>query len=64
MTMLTRNVRALVGVAGAVALGSAALRAQDIAIRNATIITITNGDIENGTIVVRNGKISAVGKKT
>ncbi|MGH9888155.1 MAG: amidohydrolase family protein [bacterium] len=37
-------------------------RAQDVAIRNATIITITNGDIENGTIVVRNGKISAVGR--
>lgn len=36
--------------------------AQDLAIRNATIITIANGDIENGTIVVRNGKIAAVGK--
>jgi imidazolonepropionase-like amidohydrolase len=36
--------------------------AQDIAIRNAHIITITNGDIENGTIVVRNGKITAVGR--
>jgi imidazolonepropionase-like amidohydrolase len=39
-----------------------AARAQDIAIRNATIITITNGDIENGTIVVRGGKITAVGR--
>lgn len=38
------------------------LGAQDVAIRNATIITITNGDIENGTIVVRNGKIAAVGR--
>ena len=36
-------------------------RRQDVAIRNATIITITNGDIQNGTIVVRNGKITAVG---
>src|ERR1044071_4923560 len=39
-----------------------ALSAQDVAIRNATIITIANGDIQNGTIVVRNGKIAAVGQ--
>src|SRR4051812_16251438 len=37
------------------------IAAQDIAIRNATIITIANGDIPNGTILVRNGKIAAVG---
>jgi imidazolonepropionase-like amidohydrolase len=37
------------------------LTAQDLAIKNATIITITRGDISNGTIVVRNGKITAVG---
>ncbi len=35
--------------------------AQDIAIRNATILTITGGTIENGTVVVRDGKIAAVG---
>jgi len=40
----------------------AALTAQDLAIRNATLITITGGDIENGTILVRGGKIAAVGK--
>src|SRR5690606_28799139 len=34
---------------------------QDVAIRNATLLTITNGDIANGTIVVRNGKITAIG---
>jgi len=39
----------------------AALAAQDVAIRNATLITITRGDIENATIVVRGGKITAVG---
>ncbi len=39
-----------------------AARAQNLAIRNATILTITNGTIENGTVVVRNGKITAVGK--
>ena len=38
-----------------------ALGAQDLAIRNATIITISNGDIPNATIVVRGGKITAIG---
>jgi len=31
------------------------------AIRGATILTVTRGTIENGTIVLRNGKIAAVG---
>jgi imidazolonepropionase-like amidohydrolase len=43
-------------------LAASPLGGQDIAIRNATLLTITNGDIENGTIVVRNGKITAVGR--
>jgi imidazolonepropionase-like amidohydrolase len=37
------------------------LGAQDVAIRNATVITIANGDIPNANVVVRNGKITAVG---
>ena len=61
MQILTRSFRAILAAA-ALALLPAALAAQDIAIRNATLITITGGDIENGTIVVRNGKISAVGR--
>ncbi len=36
------------------------LAAQDLAIRNATLITIANGDVV-GNIVVRGGKITAVG---
>jgi imidazolonepropionase-like amidohydrolase len=38
-----------------------AASAQDIAIRNATILTITRGKIENGTVLIQNGKITAVG---
>ncbi len=56
--------RISIGVATAafaVAVISPPLAAQDVAIRNATIITITNGDIANGNIVVRGGKITAVG---
>jgi imidazolonepropionase-like amidohydrolase len=33
-----------------------------VAITNATILTATHGTIENGTIIIRNGKIAAVGK--
>jgi len=52
----------VLGALGALLGGSAALAAQDIAIRNATIITIANGDITDANIVVRNGKITAVGR--
>ena len=51
----------LLGAAGAIVAPSGVLAAQDLAIRNATIITIANGDIANGTILVRGGKIAAVG---
>ena len=33
------------------------------AVRNATIHTVTAGTIENGTIVVENGKITAIGRR-
>jgi len=45
-----------------VAIAPAHAAAQDVAIRNATILTIANGTIENGTIVVRGGRITAVGR--
>ena len=32
-----------------------------VAIRNATLVTVTNGTIANGTIVLRDGKIAALG---
>ncbi len=32
------------------------------ALTNATIVTVTNGVIENGTLIVENGKITAIGK--
>src|SRR5689334_1634871 len=32
-----------------------------IAIRNATLLTVTKGTIQNGTVVLRNGKIAAIG---
>jgi imidazolonepropionase-like amidohydrolase len=32
-----------------------------VAIKNATILTMTHGTIENGTVLIQNGKIAAVG---
>ena len=46
------------------ALTAPAAGAQDQAtlIRNATVLTVTRGTIENGDVLIRNGKIAAVGK--
>lgn len=53
------------GLAGAFALSVAAgaVQAQErvTAITNATILTVTNGVIERGTVVIRGSKIAAVG---
>jgi len=35
---------------------------KDVVIRGATILTVTHGKIENGSIYVHNGKIAAIGK--
>src|SRR5687768_15482223 len=63
MQLTIRHARAaaITLAAGVLAMPGARLGAQDVAIRNATIITIANGDIPNGNIVVRGGKITAVG---
>jgi imidazolonepropionase-like amidohydrolase len=41
--------------------GQASQASSVIAIRNATLVTVTNGTINNGTIVLRDGKIAAMG---
>jgi len=35
---------------------------QDLALKGGTVLTITQGIIENGTVVIKDGKITAVGK--
>lgn len=44
--------------------GGTTLLAQsgEIVIRNATVLTITNGTIQNGSVLIRGGKIAAVGR--
>ncbi|MCI0339504.1 MAG: amidohydrolase [Acidobacteria bacterium] len=54
----------LVGAMGAAAQAQQAQQpgSNEILIRNATILTASHGTIENGSILIRNGKIAAVGK--
>ena len=44
------------------AISASLLAAQTAVIKNATILTVTKGTIENGSILIRDGKIAAVGK--
>ncbi len=58
----TRPHRALLAIAFLlVAMAAATASAQDIVIRDATILTITHGKIEHGSILIHAGKIAAVG---
>src|SRR3954454_10012381 len=36
--------------------------AETILIRNATVLTVTKGTVQNGSVLIENGKIAAVGK--
>src|SRR3954468_16630027 len=53
--------RALFGVAAFTAATFAA-RAEPILIRNATVLTVTKGTVQNGNVLIQNGKIAAIGK--
>lgn len=54
---------AMIGPTAAALSGAAAVAADNVvAIRGATVMTVTKGTIESGTVIVRNGKIDAVGK--
>jgi imidazolonepropionase-like amidohydrolase len=66
--MTARRFTSIVFLLICIAVASVATRPQAqtradnvVAIRNATILTATKGTIENGTIVLRGGKIAAVG---
>src|SRR3954451_16067991 len=53
--------RALFGAAAFAAAGLAA-RAESILIRNATVLTVTKGTVQNGSVLIQDGKITAIGK--
>src|SRR3954471_15788282 len=44
------------------AAGLMSLRAESLLIRNATVLTVTKGTVEKGSVLVQDGKIAAVGK--
>ena len=58
LTCTLSGLALLAGLAGPVAAQTAA---PVTAIRNATILTVAKGTIDKGTIVIRNGRIAAVG---
>jgi imidazolonepropionase-like amidohydrolase len=67
--MKAKHMRATVLSAGmmlaavmAAAQSAKAPKPEDVVIKNATILTVTHGTIENGSILIRNGKIAEVGK--
>ena len=57
----SRAVALIFGIFGA-GLLIGAEKAKATVIRNATILTVTNGTIQNGSILIENGKIAEVGK--
>jgi len=71
--MLRRFISSFPGLAAVLLLATAfppaepaslhAQAARSTLIRNATILTITQGSIENGSVLIQDGKIAAVGKK-
>jgi imidazolonepropionase-like amidohydrolase len=52
---------ALAAVAGHGSVSTQAPRASVVAITNATVLTVTRGTIERGTVLVKDGRIAAVG---
>lgn len=51
----------LILLGSAVAMGAFGAESGKVAIRNATIVTVTGETIQNGTLVIENGKIAALG---
>ena len=51
----------LVSIAGSRPAGQAARQARAIALKGGTVVTVTRGTIQNGTVLLRDGKIAAVG---
>jgi imidazolonepropionase-like amidohydrolase len=52
----------LVGLSTAVAFGQMAIPPKgDVLIKNATLLTVTHGRVEHGSVYVKDGKIAAFG---
>jgi len=55
-------IKKLVSIAALILIITASGLAQDLVLKGGTVLTMTNGTIKNGTIVIRNGKITAIGR--
>jgi imidazolonepropionase-like amidohydrolase len=55
-------VKKLVSLATLILIITASGLAQNLVLKGGTVLTLTNGTIENGTIVIQNGKITAIGR--
>jgi imidazolonepropionase-like amidohydrolase len=55
-------VKKLVSLAALILIITASGLAQNLVLKGGTVLTLTKGTIENGTIVIRNGKITAIGR--
>jgi imidazolonepropionase-like amidohydrolase len=53
--------RRFIGMFGGAIILASFLQAETIAIKNATVFTMSKGKVENGIVVIRDGKITAVG---
>src|SRR5688572_23103050 len=53
---------ALVGFMGSVAVQAKRVAPQETLIRNATVLTVTRGTLQNTDVLLRNGKIAGIGK--
>jgi imidazolonepropionase-like amidohydrolase len=56
-----KNLKAIIPVL-IVLLAAAISQAEDVAIKGGTILTVTNGTIENGVVLIADGKIAAIGQ--
>jgi len=55
-------VKKLVSLATLILIITASGLAQNLVLKGGTVLTLTKGTIENGTIVIHNGKITAIGR--
>ena len=67
MRFTSKNFLALACACLALALATAAFAQSaaphhDVVIKNATVMTATHGNIKNGSILIKDGKIAAVGE--
>jgi imidazolonepropionase-like amidohydrolase len=52
----------LFSLAPVLLLATVSMNAEAVLIRNATVLTVTKGTVQNGSVLIENGKVAAIGK--